>query len=99
LTVVGGASKLFKYFINQYSPNSIVSYANANYSNGNLYRAIGMTYSHFNDSSYVYIRGDEVKFSVEEFSKLMHEYKYQEAWKMLDEGISCNDHTIYYKKC
>jgi very-short-patch-repair endonuclease len=60
LTVVGGASKLFKYFINQYSPNSIVSYANANYSNGNLYRAIGMTYSHFNDSSYVYIRGDEV---------------------------------------
>lgn len=60
-------------------------------------RTISNLYELANRLIYDYIRGDEVKFSVEEFSKLMHECKYQEAWKMLDEGISCNDHTIYYK--
>lgn len=42
-TVVGGASKLFSHFIAQYSPDTVVSYANRNWSQGNLYRALGFT--------------------------------------------------------
>ena len=57
--VVGGASKLFSAFVKDYSPTTIVSYANRCWSNGNLYRKLG-----FNDItknqrnvSYWYIRG------------------------------------------
>lgn len=37
LSVIGGASKLFKYFIRNYKYNSILSYSDNSYSNGNLY--------------------------------------------------------------
>lgn len=40
-SVVGGASKLLKYFIRNYSPNYILSYADRCHSNGNLYEKIG----------------------------------------------------------
>jgi hypothetical protein len=42
MTVIGGASKLFKYFLKTYKSNkSIISYANRDHSNGNLYRQLG----------------------------------------------------------
>jgi hypothetical protein len=40
-SVVGGASKLLKYFIDNYKPDSIVSYADNRWSNGNLYSTLG----------------------------------------------------------
>lgn len=40
-TVVGGASKLFKYFIRKYKPKMVVSYADRCWSQGNLYRKLG----------------------------------------------------------
>ena len=39
--VVGGASKLFSYFIRSYNPQKIISYANRRYSNGGLYNKLG----------------------------------------------------------
>ena len=41
--VIGGASKLFKYFINNYDPETIVTYANRCWSNGKLYDILGFT--------------------------------------------------------
>jgi len=41
INVVGGASKLFKYFIRKYSPKKIISYADLRYSKGNLYEMLG----------------------------------------------------------
>jgi hypothetical protein len=35
--VIGGASKLLKYFIKNYNPSRIISYADISWSNGNLY--------------------------------------------------------------
>ena len=43
-SVVGGASKLFQYFIKNYNPLNIISYANRDISNGNLYDKIGMNF-------------------------------------------------------
>ena len=40
-TVVGGASRLFKYFLKTYQPKSILSYADRCWSNGGLYRTLG----------------------------------------------------------
>lgn len=39
--IIGGASKLFSYFIKTYNPNSIISYADRRYSKGGLYSSIG----------------------------------------------------------
>jgi hypothetical protein len=39
--VVGGASKLLKYFINKYTPKEITSYADRSWSSGNLYQKLG----------------------------------------------------------
>ena len=39
--VIGGASKLFKYFLKTYSPQYILSYADMSYSTGNLYKILG----------------------------------------------------------
>ena len=40
-SVVGGASKLFKHFLNIYNPHTIISYANLDISNGKLYKILG----------------------------------------------------------
>lgn len=46
ISVQGGASKLFKYFVKQNNPISIVSYASRDFSRGNLYTALGFKHSH-----------------------------------------------------
>lgn len=39
--VIGGASKILNYFIKNYNPLYLVSYANCDISNGNLYKILG----------------------------------------------------------
>ena len=43
-SVVGGASKLFKYFVNKYSPTSILSYSDNRWGNGTVYKQLGFEY-------------------------------------------------------
>lgn len=40
-SVIGGASKLFKYFIKNYNFKEIISYSDNSRSNGNLYKVLG----------------------------------------------------------
>ena len=40
--VIGGASKLFKYFIDTYTPNSIISYCDMSKFSGTIYTQLGM---------------------------------------------------------
>lgn len=42
-TVVGGAGKLFSFFIKNYNPTTVVSYANRNWSDGAMYLQLGFT--------------------------------------------------------
>ena len=53
--VIGSASKLFNYFINNYKPKEIITYANRSYSNGNLYKNLNFEYSHKTRPNYYYI--------------------------------------------
>ena len=39
--IIGGASKLFKYFLNNYNPDRVISYADRDWSEGNLYKKLG----------------------------------------------------------
>ena len=45
VSVIGGASKLFKYFTTHYEYNVLISYADRCWSNGELYQKLGMTIS------------------------------------------------------
>ena len=40
ISIIGGASKLLKYFIKKYTPSKIVSFSNNNYSYGDLYKTL-----------------------------------------------------------
>ena len=53
--VRGAASKLLKVFEVIYKPSSLVSYANRDWSMGNLYKALGFVYRHTSEPNYMYI--------------------------------------------
>jgi len=53
--VIGGASKLFKYFIRNYDIQKIISYADRSYSSGNLYNQLGFEKKHNTRPNYYYI--------------------------------------------
>ena len=40
-SVIGGASKLFKYFKDNYNPKEVISYSDYSRSNGNMYKQLG----------------------------------------------------------
>lgn len=54
MNVVGGASKLLKYFERIYKPKSLVSYANRRWSQGNVYEKLGFEFSHNTEPGYFY---------------------------------------------
>ena len=58
--VVGGASKLFKYFIDNYNPKSIISYSNIAHTRGNLYSRLGMTLQGISEPNYVWCNNNSI---------------------------------------
>jgi hypothetical protein len=60
-SVVGAASKLFKYFIKKYNPTLITSYCDYRWSIGNMYETLGFTLSHYSQPNYFYIIGNNRK--------------------------------------
>lgn len=55
ISVVGGASKLFKQFIRDVNPENVVSYADRRWSNGNVYERLGFTHLHNSKPNYFYV--------------------------------------------
>ncbi len=52
--VLGGAGRLFKHFIKNHNPASIISYSDKRWNTGNLYKQLGFEYSHLADPNYFY---------------------------------------------
>lgn len=59
--VIGGASKLLNYFINQYHPNTIVSFSSNDISNGDLYEKLGFTSDKKYQGEYWYFRPSNLR--------------------------------------
>lgn len=55
--IIGGASKLVKYFKTNYS-GSIISYSDKRWSTGNLYKKLGFELLHTTDPGYTYYKDD-----------------------------------------
>lgn len=56
-SVIGGASKILKYFTNNYlGKDSLISYCDMRFSNGNVYEKLGFTLKQINNPGYCYVK-------------------------------------------
>lgn len=54
--IIGGASKLLKYFETKYNPESIGSYSDRRWNTGNLYLKLGFNFIHNSEPNYRYYK-------------------------------------------
>lgn len=54
-SVVGGSEKLFKAFLREYSPKSIISYCNIGKFNGSVYFKLGFRFKRVTSPNYVWV--------------------------------------------
>jgi len=54
--VIGGASRMLKYFIENYNPKQILSFADRRYSNGKLYKKLGFEHVGNTEPNYWYFK-------------------------------------------
>lgn len=86
-TVVGGASKLFKYFLDKYD-GSIISYSDNAKTFGNLYKILGFSFLRYSDPNYVWCNSNNniktrYQCQMKDEVKKMRELGY---WRIYDCG-------------
>ncbi len=54
-TVIGGASKLFKYFVDTYNPFKIISFSDRARTSGKIYPILGFQLDHISEPGYVWV--------------------------------------------
>ena len=94
VTVTGGASRLWKYFLKTHLPNSVVTYADARISNGSFYTKMGFKFSHHSSPNYWYTKDfrtleSRVKYQKHKLSGLLDTYDDDKSEKdnMIDAGF------------
>jgi hypothetical protein len=60
-TVQGGASRLFKHFLNVHRPKSIISYCDLRWNTGNLYQQLGFAMQKITDPNYWYVVNQQLE--------------------------------------
>jgi hypothetical protein len=53
--IIGGESKIFKYFIEKYNPKEVISYVNRSNSNGILFESLGFNLVRITKPNYYYV--------------------------------------------
>lgn len=87
--IIGGASKLFKHFINEVKPNEIITYADKRWPVGNFYEKLGFINVYDNKPNYFYIFGQ----------KRENRYKYRKC-QLIKQGFDPNksEHEIMLER-
>jgi hypothetical protein len=87
--VVGGASRLFKYFIKTYNPTEITTYADRSFSQGKLYETLGFDFIGKTEPNYYYVI-DGIKH---------HRFNYRKD-KLIKQGFDPNktEHQIMLER-
>lgn len=57
ISVIGGASKMLRFFVNEYKPKRIISYSDKDWSVGGLYFKLGFVLVHETKPDYKYVIG------------------------------------------
>ena len=74
-SVIGGASKLFKWFLLKYNPNEVISYSDKRWSMGKLYGVLKFEHIHDSKPNYSYVVG----------TKRENRFKYRKD-RLVEEG-------------
>lgn len=82
-SVMGGASKLLKYFERKYKPKSIISYANRRWSRGNLYFNLGFEYNGKSNPNYFYFKDNNLESRVK-----YQKHKLKDILEVFDENLT-----------
>jgi hypothetical protein len=53
-SVIGGASKIFNYFLKTYKPNKVISYSDKRWSKGGIYKTLGFKLEKISEPNYYY---------------------------------------------
>ena len=89
--VIGGASKLLKYFIREYNPKLITTFSDNRWSIGDLYEKIGFKFDHVSAPNYFYVVGftrqNRFKYRKSILIKEGYDSNKTEHEIMLDRGI------------
>lgn len=80
--IVGGASKLFKYFLNKYNPDTVITYCNISKFVGNTYVDLGFKVLKLTEPNYVWVN--------EHSTDVIKRYNSSRS-KLLDLGIQINE--------
>ena len=84
VAVIGGAHKLFKYFIVKYNPNDIVSYCDMSKFRGDVYTKLGFKLSGISKPNYKWINLDTLDIKT----------RYQtQKHKLVENGLGTEDQT------
>ena len=90
-SVIGGASKLLKYFERTYNPKSILSYANRRWSRGNLYYQLGFELQNISKPNKFIINWTTKTLSNRlEFQK----HKLADKLELYDQNLSADQNII-----
>ena len=89
--VIGGASKLFKYFVEKYNPNKVISYSDRRWATGGLYEKLGFVHDHDSAPNYYYVikshRENRFKYRKDRLIKEGYGPNKSEHEIMLERGI------------
>jgi hypothetical protein len=90
--VIGGSSKLLKYFIKEYKPSRIISFADLDWSLGDLYYKLGFNLSNISKPDYKYVNNDnrlnKQRFTKNKLAKLGYDISKTESQITKEIGLS-----------
>jgi len=84
--VIGGATKLFKRFKEDYNPESIISYSNLRYGHGGVYQTLGFKLDGYSQANYFYYKRDNlttlysrVNFQKHKLHRLLENFREEQS--------------------
>jgi very-short-patch-repair endonuclease len=95
VNIVGGAGKLLNKFIMDYSPKSIISYADRRWSTGGVYRALGFNKIGETSPNFWYVKGDRRIHRFSYTKKKVADLIKSDDFNMIDALIQLGLEQIY----
>ena len=90
-SVIGGASKLFNYFLRNYNPDNVISYCDISWATGRVYENMGMKLIGITKPNYFYVinqsRENRIKYQKHKLVKSGYDPKKTESQIMLERGF------------
>jgi hypothetical protein len=104
-SVIGGASKLFNSFLNEYKPLGVISYCDISWASGELYKKLGFEYDGRTKPNYHYVvngvRENRVNYQKHKLVKNGADKNKTEHQIMTEMGynriFNCGNDKYYYR--